>query len=82
MDLRRAEESLNALIERRALEAEAANRESTAWAESVERYDLRRAAELRRDWCDYYRTQIAAAEQMRERAVARLGRLIDGGGGS
>ena len=80
VDIGRAEAQLDALIERRALEAEAADREARAWAESTERYDLERARELRRQWAEYYRTQIAAAEGMRERAVERLGRLLDGAG--
>lgn len=50
IDMHKAEGQIDALIERRALEAEAANREARAWAESARRYALRRAAENRREW--------------------------------
>jgi hypothetical protein len=40
---------------------------------------LRDAAQRRAEWAEFYRTQIAAAESMRERAVERLGRLLDQG---
>jgi hypothetical protein len=50
IDVERAEAQLDALIERRMLEAEASEREAQAWAESPERYDLRLAAQIRREW--------------------------------
>jgi hypothetical protein len=74
----RAEAQLDALIERRALEAEAANREASAWADSVQRYSLRGAAERRREWCEHHRRMIAVAEDLAERHRAELGRLLDG----
>jgi hypothetical protein len=77
IDVERAEAQLDALIERHALEAEAANWEARAWVESAKRYELRHAAERRAAWAEFYRAQIRAAEGMRERAVQRLGRLID-----
>jgi len=75
--LSRADADIDLLIERRAYEAEQANREAQAWAESAQRYNLRRAADLRAEWAEFYRTQIAAAEAARERAVERLARLVD-----
>ena len=59
--LSRADADIDLLIERRAYEAEQANREAQAWAESAQHYNLRRAA----------------AEAARERAVERLARLVD-----
>jgi hypothetical protein len=81
IDVERAEAQLDALIERRASEAgdlaETANREARAWVESAECYDLRRAAEVRREWCDYHRHMIAVAEDLVDRHREQLGRLID-----
>ena len=79
LDVDRAEADIDLLIERRAREAEQASREQQAWAESASRYNMREAAELRREWAEFYRTQIQAAESMRERAAQRLSRLIDEG---
>jgi hypothetical protein len=81
INVERAEAQIDALIERRAQEAEAANREAHDWTEGMRRYDLRRAAEVRRDWAEFYRAEIRAAEAWRERAVENLGRVIDQGAG-
>jgi hypothetical protein len=74
----RAEAQLDALIERRALEAEVANREASAWADSVQRYSLRGAAERRRAWAEYHRHRIALFEDLAEHHREMLGRLVDG----
>lgn len=58
--------------------AEAANREARARVGSAERYDLRRAADLRRERCDYHRHVIAVAEPLADRHREQLGRPIDG----
>jgi hypothetical protein len=50
----RAEAQLDALIERRALEAQEANRVEAAWAESVRRYNLKRQAERRQEWREHF----------------------------
>lgn len=63
INLDRAEESLNDLIERRALEAEAANREAEQERQQQRRFLSRYQREFER-----------LAEEHRE----RLGRLIDG----
>ncbi len=62
----------------RALEAEASEREARAWAESAQRYDLRRAAEVRREWAEYDRQRIALFEDLAEHHREMLGRLVDG----
>jgi hypothetical protein len=67
-------------VNNRAL-AEAANREARARAESAERYDLRRAAQIRREWCDYHRHLAGVHERLAQRHRQALGRLIDGGPG-
>jgi hypothetical protein len=46
-------------------------------AEGVRRPDLRRAAERRAGWAEFYRAQIRAAKSVRERVVERLDRLLD-----
>lgn len=79
IDVERAEAQLDALIERRALEAEAANREASAGAESEQRYDLRRAAELRRACIDWHRRQAALFEMLAAEHRAAEGKLIDQG---
>jgi hypothetical protein len=81
LDVENAGAQIDALIERRALEAEAAEREASAWAEGAERYDLRRAADVRREWCDYPRRMIAVAEDLADRPRDALGRLIDSAAG-
>jgi hypothetical protein len=77
-DVERAEKSLNDLIERRALEAEQANREAVAWAESAGRYNLARARELRQEWAAYYRHRVQLYEDLAAESRAKLGKLIDG----
>jgi hypothetical protein len=49
------------------------------WCESEARFLSKREAANRREWVEFYRTQIAAAEAKRERAAERLARLIDEG---
>lgn len=39
---------------------------------------LRRAAEIRREWCDYYRHRIGLYEDLAEESREKLGRLIYG----
>jgi hypothetical protein len=78
LDLGKAEAQLDALIEKRAQEAEAANREAQAWAESAQRYDMTRARELRQQRADYHRHLLAVFEAQAERHRAALLRLIDG----
>ena len=56
---------------------EEANRDSELWRASERKYHALQSEALRQEWSEYYRAQIAAAESMRERAVERLGRLID-----
>ena len=69
------EESLNKLISSRHSPQDA-RRIAEAWAESVRTTDLRDQAEIRQAWAEYYRIQIRAAESARERAEARLRRLM------
>jgi hypothetical protein len=61
------------------LEAEAANREAFAWADSLQRYSLRGAAERRRAWAEYHRHRIALFEDLAQHHRDELGRLIDSG---
>ena len=79
MLIERASDGIDALIERRAseAEAEAANAVAEAWRESEQRYNLRRAAELRREWCEHHLRMIAVAEDLAERHRQQLGLLID-----
>jgi hypothetical protein len=79
--LERAEAQLDALIERRAREAQAANAAAYAEAGQVRRSNPRRAAEIRREWCDYHRRMIAVAQDLADRHRAALGRLIDSAAG-
>jgi hypothetical protein len=69
-----AENQLNILIERRAKEADDANHYVRAWAESVRRYDLRAAAERRRQWIQFHndmeRLHSNLAGEHREKAAA------------
>ena len=62
LDLERASGQIDALIERRAREAEEANRLEAAWAESCRTYNLARAAERREARADFHRRMISAAE--------------------
>jgi hypothetical protein len=78
IDVERAEAQLDALIERRVLEAEASEREAQEWAESPERYDLRLAAQIRREWWDYHRHRVVFFEDFAQRHREKLWRLIDG----
>lgn len=73
-----AEESLNALIERRAQEAEEANRAEAAWAESVRTYNFKRLAERLEEWRAYHRRMIVVHESLAERHRTDLGKLVDG----
>ena len=77
IDVERGEAQLDALIDRRALEAEAANWEASAWAESAQRYDLRRAEELRRAWINWHRRQAAPPETLAVEYWAAEGKPID-----
>ena len=76
-----AEESLNALIERRAQEAEEANRAEAAWAESVLRFDARARAERRREWIDYHNDLARLHAQLAAEHEQKVLQLIDEGGG-
>jgi hypothetical protein len=75
-----ADRAIDELIERRTTERERANREASAWAESAERYDLRRAAQLRQEWCEWHRRQVALFEALAAEHRQKLLRLIDSGG--
>lgn len=77
IDLDRANAQLDALIERRAHEAEEANRLHAVWAESERRYDLRQAEERRQAWIGWHRRQAALFEDLAAEHRAELGRLID-----
>jgi len=79
IDLKSAEKQIDALIEKRAHQAKAAEAVAAEWCESEARFLSKREAANRREWVEFYRTQIAAAEAMRERAAERLARLIDEG---
>jgi hypothetical protein len=78
VDVNRAEQSLNDLIESRAMEAGGAEREAAAWAASVQRYDLARVREQRQAWCEYHRRMISIFEGLAEEHRTSLGRIIDG----
>jgi hypothetical protein len=74
-----AENQLNTLIERRAREADEANYRARAWAESVEKYNLRCAAQRREEWIVYHRAKAArlrstmgALASEHERAASEL----------
>jgi len=77
LDLTRAEAQIDVLIERRAYEAEAAERDARAWAESAERYDLQKRREKRLALAAYHRHLISVFEAQAQHHRAELGRLID-----
>jgi hypothetical protein len=62
-----------------ALKAEAANRAAQAWAKSEQCYNLRRAAELRRVWCDWHCRQAAIFQDLAAEHRAESGRLKNEG---
>ena len=78
-ELDRADAEIDAFIEKRHREREQANAEAAAEREQVRSYLSQRNGGHSQEWAAFYRSQIEAAEDMRERAVERLGKLIDGG---
>jgi hypothetical protein len=70
------EEELDRLIERRAKEADDANRFAQAWAESVRRYNVRAQAERRQAWIAFHRDlerlHKSLADEHRQKAAALL----------
>jgi len=72
------EEDLNRLIERRAREADDANRVAEAWAESARRYNLRAAAERRQAWIRFHadmsvvHSRIAAEHEQKAALLADI----------
>jgi hypothetical protein len=79
IDVERAEMELDALLERRAREAERANREAEAWAASERRYNLRQAEERRQAWISWHRRQAALFEDLAAEHREQAGKLIDRG---
>jgi hypothetical protein len=73
----RGDEEVDRFIERRAAQAANEPEEPSAIAEELKRRDLAAARERRQQWAEYFRIQIRVADDMRERAVANLGRLLD-----
>jgi hypothetical protein len=73
----KANESIDRLIEQRAAERE----REEMWKQSEARYNAQRERERWREWAEFYRIQIRAAESARARAEERLLRLIDQGAG-
>jgi len=79
LDLQRASDQIDVLIERRASEAqrEQANYEARAWSESVRKYNFARLRERRLEWCEYHRRQAALFEDLAREHREALGRLMD-----
>lgn len=79
--IERASFEIDKFIERRAEQRITLNAEAMAEKEQERSYLRRQNGDHRAEWVEFYRTQIEAAESMRERAIQRLGKLIDGGAG-
>ena len=78
--IERASDEIDKFIEREHGKRMAANAEAMAERASEQRYLDSKQRPNRAEWAEFYRAQIAAAEDMRQRAVyQRLGTLIDGG---
>lgn len=71
--LAKADESIDRLIESRA----AAQEREEMWAESVRKYNFRRAREQRQAWCEYHRHMAGVFEFLAQEHRDALGRLID-----
>ena len=69
----RGDESIDRLIESRA----AAQEREQMWAESVRKYDFRRAKEQRGAWCAYHRHMVGVHESLAQEHRERLGGLIN-----
>lgn len=78
LDLDRAEQSLNELIEKRAQEAEDANAAVEEERRRAQRFLSRYEREYRQAWADYYRTRVALFEDLAEENRQKLTRLVDG----
>ena len=76
-----ADEQIDALIERRVMDAEEHAKVDAAWAESAMRHNLGARAAMRQEWAEHYRRMVAVHERLAEENRARLGKLIDGAGG-
>lgn len=77
IDLDAAERGLNDLIERRAQEAEDANRLVEEERQRERAYHLRRAAEDRALRAEHYRRMIRVHEDLAEENREKLNALID-----
>jgi len=80
-NLTRADEAIDALIEKRAAERAYAESAAQEWAESERRYRGRNAAQIRREWAEHHwRMASTLGELAEHHRQARL-RLIDEGAG-
>jgi len=77
--IERASDEIDKFIERRHEKRLALNAEALAERAAKQRYLDSKQQPNRAAWVAFYRSQIEAAEDMRERALRRLGKLIDGG---
>jgi hypothetical protein len=79
LDLERASGQIDVLIERRSREAEEVNRVEAAWAESVRKYNLARAAERREAWRAHYLQLASVHEQLAAENRAKASLLVGAG---
>lgn len=77
INITKADRAIDELIEKRARERDEAKAAAAAEREQVNTYLRHRNGGYLQEWADYYRMQIRVAEQMRERALSRLGKLLD-----
>jgi hypothetical protein len=75
--LGRADQEIEAFIERRAAEREALNAEAAAERLRETSYLRHRNGDHTQEWAEFDRMQIAAAESKRARPVENLGKLKD-----
>ena len=71
--LAKADKGIDRLIESRA----AAQEREEMWAESVRKYDFRRAKEQRGAWCAYHQHMVGVHESLAQEHRDALDRLID-----
>ena len=73
-----ADEAIDALIERRAQEAQEQERVEASWAESVRNFNLRARAERRKEWADYHNALARLHRRLADEHDEAVRRLIDG----
>lgn len=77
LDVDKADQQIDSLITRRAIEREQANLEAAAWVELVKRYNFQQAEERRWEWISWHRRQAALFEALAQEHRERLGKLLD-----